>query len=311
MLKTVCLLLALSGAAWGHYRTDDAVRVIEIESAGFPAWSPNGQQLAFSARPGEFTQIFVLDIETGTVNQLTDCAGQCEHATWSPDAAHIAYRLDVPFFSQLMSIRADGTAQLEMTAAVDGGRASHPAWSPRGDEIAFSANRLDGVSGIAVLDLGTRVIRQVAGSEFGLEDPAWSPGGERLIAWDEGHFDGVLEGRLYEIDPSSTGPPTVLMRDPGGFRDPSWIDGGNSVLYRTLRSSVNRLFVQNLGRFEPREIGPVTMRRIHPALSPDGSTLAFVGQGDGNRGIWFARFSEVPSSVEFTTWAMVKRHFRP
>ena len=144
------------------------------------------------------------------------------------------------------------------------------------------------------LNVETGDIRELA---KGFEDPtqpAWSPDGERLIA--------VGKGGLYEVDPSSGGPTVVLTRDSGGFRDVSWIEDGNSVLYRTLPSSVNRLFVQNLDMLVPRDVGPVTMGRIHPALSPDGTTLAFVSDG-----IWLAQFSEVPTSVTATTWGSIKR----
>ena len=95
--------------------------------------------------------------------------------------------------------------------------------------------------------------------------------------------------------------------DSGYLLDPSLIENGRSVLYQSKRSSVKRLFVQNLDQKVPREVGPVTMNRLHPALSPDGSTLAFTVCCTEDQGIWLAEFSEVPTSVQPSTWATVKR----
>ena len=277
VLRIACSLMLLVAAAWGHYRADNEVLVAEMPLPGKPAWSPDGRQLAFHGRPGDLTQVFVLDVETLEIAQVTDCPSDCREATWSPDGSEIAF---------LTTRR----------------------WPGAGDQLA-------------IMEVETGQIRRVgvdmADRRYGSPRyPAWSPDGQRMVVlhggWDISS-DG-MEGRdmptpLLEIDPAGVRPTTVLLREPhgGSFGNPSFIEGGAAILYWTWRANEQRLFVMELGADLPREIGPVTRRRVEPALSPDGTALAYSSIYDGGpKGIWLAEFSEVPSAVEPTTWGRVK-----
>ncbi len=60
-----------------------------------PAWSPDGNTLAFeSTRSGE-SQIWLLDLPNGEPRQLTRIAAGAREAVWSPDGSLIAYLSDV------------------------------------------------------------------------------------------------------------------------------------------------------------------------------------------------------------------------
>jgi TolB protein len=55
-----------------------------------PQWSPDGAQVAFHrAVEGRF-QVFVLDLASRRVRQLTS-AGRNEDPTWAPDGRHVAF----------------------------------------------------------------------------------------------------------------------------------------------------------------------------------------------------------------------------
>ncbi len=56
-----------------------------------PAWSPDGSRLAFmSNRTGKW-QIYIYDMNRGTVSPLTDCAIGCRWPAWSPDGRFVIY----------------------------------------------------------------------------------------------------------------------------------------------------------------------------------------------------------------------------
>jgi Tol biopolymer transport system component len=70
-----------------------------IQRALFPAWSPDGKQIAFDAfdvrRPGGVSdqeQVFVMRADGSDIRQLTtDPKWACLHPTWSPDGTEIAF----------------------------------------------------------------------------------------------------------------------------------------------------------------------------------------------------------------------------
>jgi WD40 repeat protein len=65
-----------------------------------PEWSPNGRYLAFvAATDGPSGDLYVFDIQTNTVNRLTDGNNQVGHLWWSPDGNWIVHEEISEFFS--------------------------------------------------------------------------------------------------------------------------------------------------------------------------------------------------------------------
>ncbi len=65
-----------------------------IRDAGFPAWSPNGKQIAFNAHISwmDPQQVFVMRADGSYMRQLTtNPERECLHPTWSPDGAEVAF----------------------------------------------------------------------------------------------------------------------------------------------------------------------------------------------------------------------------
>ena len=57
----------------------------------YPSFSPDGTRIAFMGHQGSNYEIYVADIATGDVDQLTDSAGQDGWPSWSPDGSTIAF----------------------------------------------------------------------------------------------------------------------------------------------------------------------------------------------------------------------------
>jgi TolB protein len=56
-----------------------------------PAWSPDGRFLAFAARDGDATDVFLLDLNAGTGPLRLTGHGRARAPTFSPDGSQIAY----------------------------------------------------------------------------------------------------------------------------------------------------------------------------------------------------------------------------
>ena len=56
-----------------------------------PTWSPDGKSIAFSALAGGFTDLYLFDLSTNTLRQLTDDPSADLQPSWSHDGHTIAF----------------------------------------------------------------------------------------------------------------------------------------------------------------------------------------------------------------------------
>jgi TolB protein len=96
-------------------------------SSNAPEWSSDGLSVAFHRDVGSIPQIFVMDVASRRVRQLTS-AGRNEDPTWAPDGRHLTFVSDRTGSRQLWVIDLDTGRVRQLTRT---GEARLPAWSPR------------------------------------------------------------------------------------------------------------------------------------------------------------------------------------
>ncbi len=106
------------------------IEKIALEDAGYvidPAWSPNGQLLAFSwQRPNGNYDIYAMDISTHQLVQLTRDTGRNERPCWAPDGRHIVFESTRTGSRQIWTMLADGSDARQITRQ---GSNESPSWS--------------------------------------------------------------------------------------------------------------------------------------------------------------------------------------
>src|SRR4051794_1476612 len=109
--------------------------------AMMPAWSPNGERIAFTSDVRtEYPGLFSIDPD-GTAQRklesLDHSTQAVEHPTWSPDGRKIAVAtyLTKGAIGQIWVLDTATDGWTEITDSKDG--AYDPAWSPNGEWIAF------------------------------------------------------------------------------------------------------------------------------------------------------------------------------
>jgi TolB protein len=113
----------------------DGTNVQAMTDQGYavsPAWSPNGQFLAFSwmrhygpGAPGS-EDIYLMDVVSKQWVQLTHDGGRNDFPSWSPDGRHIVFQSNRSGSLQIWSMLADGTNQKQLTTSSSN---SEPDWS--------------------------------------------------------------------------------------------------------------------------------------------------------------------------------------
>jgi eukaryotic-like serine/threonine-protein kinase len=111
--------------------------------ATFPAFSPDGQWVAYSWINGEQSDIWIISALDGRCSRLTESAGSDLHPAWSPDGNSIAFVSNRSGASQVWAapVRDGKPAGVARQLTKGDFTPFSPAWSPDGASVAFGAFR--------------------------------------------------------------------------------------------------------------------------------------------------------------------------
>jgi Tol biopolymer transport system component len=169
------------------------------------AFSPDGQQLAFTAQRRGKDVLYILDVRSRKVTKHFNLALESVTSpTWSPDGTKLAFSGGAGGITDLFVVNVDGTGFRRLTDDKFGD--FQPQWSPDGRTIAFATDR-DSASfsllrfkpwRIALLDLESGSVSVLPG-QAGLNlNPQWAPDG-RTIAYVSDRT-GTPNVFLYDLD---------------------------------------------------------------------------------------------------------------
>ena len=167
-----------------------------------PSISPDGKRMVFlSERSRLSIDMFLADVASGKViRQLTKTAADphfdsleflASAGDWAPDNKRFVFSALSKGQPVLTIIDVDTSQRLLEHEFADIGEIFNPAWSPGGQQIAFSALK-GGVLDLFLFDLNTRALTQLTNDPFADSDPEWSPDGKQL-AWVTDRFSSDLK----------------------------------------------------------------------------------------------------------------------
>ncbi len=190
-----------------------------------PAFSPDGQRMAYVSFEDKKPIVYVQSLRDGSRRTLAAFKGSNSAPAWSPDGKRLALTLTRDAGSQLYLINADGSgvSRLVRSSAID----TEPVWSPDGQWIYFTSDRGGSPQIYRVSSRGGEVKRITFSAGYSVS-PDISPDGRHLayIQRDDGRFRAVL----HEL---ATGQEQVLT-DTDFDESPSFAPNGQLLLYATL-----------------------------------------------------------------------------
>ncbi len=205
-----------------------------------PQWSPHGDAIIFGIGKFEafldFTvgtkkpfdpanggaQLAMINADGSGFRKITSGANNNGFPAYSPDGNRIVYRTAGPDGGGLRIMNMEDRSVTTLTTGYD----TFPAWSPRGDLIAFT-RKANGDFDIFTVRPDGKDLRQLTNSKGNDAHPAWSSDGQKMVFTSSRM--GFKDEALYTSAPQPYGELFVMRYDGTQVQqltDNQWEDGG-------------------------------------------------------------------------------------
>jgi len=256
----------------------------EKETSSNPAWSPDGQWIAYQGRSGEKTGLVVARADGSGARFIAEMTGtnaplpgSGSTIAWSPDSKRIAFVSSVPG---------------PETAAATGDPVVITRYLYKPDAAEglthFNDNRR---LHVFVADLASSRVDQITQGTHYEHSIGWSPKGELLyLSNHDEDDDEFFNYDMFAIEVGGSAAPRRLSATESNEYRPIWSPDGATIAFEaTKRGLTDRettmedthVWVMKADGSGRRELGTIDNRQGPPQWAPDGSAVYFTVQERG------------------------------
>ncbi|MBN1542790.1 PD40 domain-containing protein [candidate division KSB1 bacterium] len=229
----------------------EIVKSIKLDLDGIynPAWSPDGQAVAFMALKNGQSDLYVYHITEGQLQKITNDIFSNIEPKWSPDGSKIVFASDRGSYLErvpenfepkdidmknydIYEINNDGSDLRRLVQSEFIERT--PIYSPDGGKIAFTSDR-SGVNNIYLKDLETGEEWPITNAITGVFQPSWGGEANRLVfasffqaGYDLYQMKNPLDIKPGEIEVQETRFVQSLKADQEKIERDEWVYGDSS-----------------------------------------------------------------------------------
>jgi TolB protein len=244
-----------------------------------PDCSPDSRVVVFASNREGTYDLFALDLTDGTVERLTDGAGDEVAPSWSPEGQRLVFHRTPAegesFAAGLWTLDLH-TGEQSLVVAEESAELT-PDWSPDGAWVAYNAMRGEQPDLFRVRLDGSDLEQLTSNPQRDLW-PRFSPDGASLVFFSRRDTEGEFD-ELYLLELAS-GEIRRLTEHPDHHDFvPAWAPDGSAVIAGESRRSENRreLAVIDLDGNVINRLAEGYHRAFHPTFCNDG-TLVFAGR---------------------------------
>lgn len=150
-----------------------------------------------------------------------------------------------------------------------------PAWSPRGDKIAYTSYK-NGNPDLYVADLVRGVTKKVSAAQGINSGAAFSPDGKSIALTMS--KDGDPEIYVIDLEGKEI---ARLTKSYGVDSSPAWSPDGKKVAFVSARAGGAHVFVMNKDGSNVKRLTYAGSQNVSPAWSPKGDKIVFTGRDQG------------------------------
>jgi Tol biopolymer transport system component len=250
-----------------------------------PAFSPDGEYLAFGRFDGSLESIYTLSIKGGALQQLISEPQSATGLTWTSDSKEIVFgsTREAGAQSGLWRISVSGGDPRRVEAV--GTRARYPAISRQGDRLSYSQQS----GGANILKVELEESGRVSTSPTGLiastridATPHISPDGKRIA------FCSSRTGQLqiWVCNSDGTDPVRLTNFEARDTSAPYWSPDGQFITFNSTQAGHYEIYVVESQGGPARQLTTGSTHNFNPSWSRDGQWIYFSSDRGGDRQIW-------------------------
>jgi Tol biopolymer transport system component len=255
-----------------------------------PAWSADGKHIAFLRRVSPERAAIVIATASGAGEQAIaeiEAPTGMPRVALSPDNATLVTSVPVApgaTARQIVAIDLATGSQHPLTTVPLGSNGDIEAvYSPDGSQIAFLRSQAAAVQDVYVVPAKGGDARRVTADNTLISGLCWRPDSRDIL------FLSTRDGgyALWSVAANGSAP-VRLAATPGGAAAPNISPRGDRLVFSVKIQDENIWRLDLTGKQPPRVVVDSTVTDSTPALSPDGSTLAFRSSRTGESEIWLS-----------------------
>ena len=252
------LVYSMQGSLWRQRPGDDVAQQLTDDSGTDyqPDCSPDGRSIVFVRYDGRSMELMLLDLASGKLSALTSNGAVNVEPRWSPDGRRLAY----------VSTHETGHFLLHVADVRDGRLVSARTLTP---------------------DRRSAIARYYYSPFDHAINPVWTRDGKEIIVVSNREIAHGT-GDVVRLPADGSGEPRLVQHEETSWRArPDTSPDGTRIVYSSyLGRQWQQLWLLPVAAGYPFPLTYGEYDNTNPRWSPDGGTIAFISNRDGNTALW-------------------------